>query len=79
MVPSVVRDEITDFLNGIYKDVEVSSSSLDENDIEIVTGYPKGYTATPTNTPKSTATPTTELTGTITPTSSPTPSPTSTP
>lgn len=78
-VPSAVRDEITDLLNSIYKDVEVSSSSLDGVDVEIVTGYPKGHTATPTDAPKSTATPTIELTGTTTPTSSPTSSPTPTP
>ena len=78
-VPSAVKDEITDSLNGIYKEVEVSSSSLDGVDVEIVTGYPKGHTATPTDAPESTATPTTELTGTTTPTSSPTSSPTPTP
>jgi len=78
-VPGAVRDEITASLSSIYKDVEVSSGSLDEGDVEIITGYPKGHTATPTDAPESTATPTTELTGTTTPTSSPTSSPTPTP
>lgn len=74
-----VINEITDLLESIYKDVEVSSDSLDSIDIQITTGYPRGHTVTPTDTPKNTATPTADLTGTATPTASPTSSPTPTP
>jgi len=78
-VSSAVKDEITDLLDGLYKDVEVTSSTLSGADVEITTGFPKGHTATPTDAPKSTATPTTDVTGSVTPTSTPTSTPTPTP
>lgn len=43
-------DEITDTLEGEYKDVRVKTSDLDEYDIEVITGLRKGQTL-PTDTP----------------------------
>lgn len=65
-VPESIKKEITDKLEGVYKDVEVKTSSTQSVDVLIVTGLRKGATAkpSPTATPK--------------PTSSPSPSPTPT-
>mgnify|MGYP001576754653 FL=1 len=66
-VPESIKKEITDKLEGLYKDVEVKTSSTQSVDVLIVTGLRKGATAkpSPTASPK--------------PTSSPSPSPSPTP
>jgi len=59
-VPESIKKEITDKLEGVYKDVEVKTSSTQSVDVLIVTGLRKGATAkpSPTATPKPTSSPT---------------------
>lgn len=72
-VSQAIKDEITDKLEEIYKDVEVKTSSTQSVDVLIVTGLRKGATAkpSPTATPKVSPSPS--------PTGSPSPSPTAVP
>lgn len=70
--PDEVVDEITEELEDIYKDVETTTSrSLEDVNVEIITGLRKGQTPKP----EGTATPEPEETETPTPTESPEPSP----
>jgi hypothetical protein len=79
-VPQGVKDEIMNLLNDEYEGVEESEEELGVYNVEIITGYPSGHTATPTEgSQTSTPTPTTESSGTITGTTTPTSSPTPTP
>lgn len=77
-LPQSVQDEILELLQEIYQDVESSTESLDEFDVKIITGYPRGYTPTPTQRPTSTpaAKLTPSSTGTVTPSPSAPPTPT---
>ena len=86
-----MKDEIVDKLESIYQSVASDSASTGSFDIKIITGYPKGHTATPTKKPTTAISPTpTKASGTITvtptgtstsitPTKTPTVSPTRTP
>jgi hypothetical protein len=56
-VAGSVQDELVSELEKTYKSVDSSTSSLDEFDIQIITGIPIGYQS-PTPEPKATATPT---------------------
>lgn len=71
--PQSVRDEIVSKLEELYDDVDVGKDAAGEYDVEIITGYPTGHTATPTEA-TSTSTPTPTEVDT-TPTDSPTPTP----
>ncbi len=72
-VSQTIKDEITNKLEEVYKDVDVKTSSTQSVDVLIVTGLRKGATAkpSPTATPKTSPSPS--------PTASPTGSPTPTP
>lgn len=73
-----VRNDILELLEDIYQGVDVGTSEPDDFEVEIITGYPVGYTPTPTEKP--TATPTkSAVTSTPTPTTTPTPTGTLTP
>ena len=85
-VPTSIKDEILAELNKTYQEVKTASGAPSGPDIQIITGFPKGHTATPTA--KATVTPTAKPTGsvtttptttgsvTVTPTKTPTPTPT---
>lgn len=78
-LPDTIVNEVKEKLEEIYADVRSSTSStLEEFDVVITTGYKIGFTPAPTKVP-STPTPTTEVTGTVTPTTTPTEAPTPTP
>jgi hypothetical protein len=69
--PDEVIDEITEELEGLYEDVETSTSRSQEDvDVQIITGLKKGQT------PKPESTETPEASPTESPTPTPTPSPT---
>ena len=68
-VLSAVRDEIVIKLTEIYEDVNVSEDDLGRVDIEIITGFTKGYTPTPTVAATSTPTKSLSVTSSPTPTS----------
>lgn len=75
-----VKKEILDSLGKIYQGVESDVKSSTSFDVEIITGYPKGYTPTPSSKQSTpTPTPTSKVTGTITPTGSVTVTQTPTP
>jgi len=63
-----IKDELTKKLEDLYEEVVVEEKTMDEFEIMIVTGYPKGH--------KVTATPTEKITATVTPTDEPTSTPT---
>ncbi len=71
-VADEVKEEITEILEELYKDVDVTTSSLDGFDIQIIAGLKKSQSF-PTEAPVATATPSPTVTGTITPTEIPTP------
>jgi hypothetical protein len=71
-VSQEVRDEIIRELEKSFESVKAVGDSK-SSDIEIITGYPKGHTATPTSKPSSTPTPT--VSQSVTPTKTPTPTP----
>ncbi len=71
-----VVDEVTEELEDVYKEVTTkTSSTLEEFDIEIITGIRKDFIPSPTKAP-ATPTPTGSVTGTVTPTVTKTPTPT---
>lgn len=74
-IDSDVKEEILSKLKDIYQNVEPEEDSLNDFDIRIITGHPKGYKPSPT--PRPTSTPTPTLTPSTTPgiTSTPTPTP----
>ncbi|OGM21626.1 hypothetical protein A2714_00690 [Candidatus Woesebacteria bacterium RIFCSPHIGHO2_01_FULL_38_9] len=76
-----VKDEIQEKLEEIYQDVEAKEGDAGNHDIQISTGYPKGYTPSPTPKVTSTPKPTSGITGTptLTPVTTPTLTPTLTP
>lgn len=74
-VPQSIQDELVSELEKTYKSVDTSTGSLDEFDIQIITGIPIGYQS-PTPKPKATVAPTgTSVTATPTTSVSPTPTP----
>lgn len=75
-LPSSLKNEILDKLESLYADIDSDTKSLDEYDVEIITGYPKGHTPTPSAKPTPTLTPTSAVTGSPTPTVTSTPTPT---
>lgn len=75
-INQAVKTEIVDELEGIYQDVNVKSGDAGEYDVEIITGYPKGYSPSPTAKPTTkVATPTPSIKVTVSPTQTPTPTP----
>lgn len=73
-VDESVKEEILEKLKEIYQSVETKEDSLKDFDIQVITGYPKGYSPTPTPktlTPTPTATPTPAPTTTTSPTPTP--------
>ena len=73
-IPNEVREEITDKLKAVYESVIVASESVEDYDVKIVTGLPKGYTPSPTKA-AATSTPTPVEEETVTPTATLTPTP----
>jgi len=61
-----VQDEITEKLKGVYKEVDVKTSSTSKVDVLIVTGLKKG------STPKAASTPTPQATPAVSPSPTPT-------
>lgn len=59
-----VKGEITKKLESLYDEVVVETKSMDEFDVMIITGYPKGHEVTATPKEESTPTPTEEPTPT---------------
>jgi len=73
-----IKDEILSNLKVTYESVSEGSGSLSGFDVQILIGYPKGYTPSPTekaNTPTSTPKPTTSISPSVTVTSTLTPTP----
>jgi hypothetical protein len=67
-VPEQARDEIIDLLRDFFATVDDSEDELNDFDVEIITGYPIGFTPTPTKEPEPTSTPTPTATDSATPT-----------
>ncbi|MBU0570073.1 LytR C-terminal domain-containing protein [Patescibacteria group bacterium] len=74
-VADEVKEEITEILKELYKDVDVSTSSLEGFDVQITAGLKKDQSF-PTEAPVATSTPSPAVTTTITPTVTVTPTPT---
>ncbi len=70
-VHQLLKDEILQKLESLYAEVKVNTSAIRGFDIQIITGYPKGY-STPTPTTLASPTPTESMESN---TSTPTPSP----
>jgi hypothetical protein len=67
-LPESAKREILALLRDFYSNVDESTDSLDDFDVEIITGYPIGHTPTPTEEPKATSAPTPTSTESATPT-----------
>jgi len=77
-VADEVKEEIIEILEELYKEVDVSTSSLDGFDIQIIAGLKKGQSF-PTEAPVVTSTPAETTTATVTPSPTTNETPTQTP